>query len=306
MKTTDKHTLSNLYYDCMELNADVGCAVIAKAQAEGRALTDKESMQLRVTDLDQYALRRKWIDQRREEGGRVVDYETLTMPKRLNVVNVGGMRPQLFLYGDIGEAYGGITAEDFRQQLDAFSDDADIELRVHSDGGSYFDGLAMRSQIAQRKGRTYGVVDGLAASASTLPLMACKKVTMTQGSWMMIHGVQATLSGNADKFHEAIERIEKHNDDIYAAYRPRWTGTEKELRDALRVDTWLSAESAVRLGLADEISDTVAIAASVKGSRFGYKNTPSELQIAAKVADRCYLNRWRAELMIHRAFCWDC
>ncbi len=60
-------------------------------------------------------------------------------------------------------------------------------------------------------------------------------------------------------------------------YSKRWKGTEAQLREALDLETWLSAEDAVTAGLADSISDSLAIAAHLGESKFKYRNAPAIL-----------------------------
>jgi ATP-dependent Clp protease protease subunit len=181
------------------------------------------------------------------------------------------------LYGIIGDEYGGITAAQFRKELASIPSKTPINLHIHSDGGSFFDGVAMHSQLRQRTGPVNVIVDGLAASAASLVAMAGKTITMAKHSWMMIHEAHAVTWGRASDFRAAADRLDATNTEIVSIYAGRWKGNEKEMRAALDAETWLSAEDAVEMGLADSVMDSMAIAACVVDSPLKFKHAPQVL-----------------------------
>ena len=73
------------------------------------------------------------------------------------------------------------------------------------------------------------------------------------------------------------------NEKIVSLYKPRWKGTEIELRKSLADETYFTAAEAVKWGLADYISEAVRPAAYdvVTGTR----KTPG-FAIAASEANR--------------------
>ncbi len=191
----------------------------------------------------------------------------------LKITNAGD-RPAVYLYGDIGDEYGGITSDQFRKELAQIPTKEPIDVHIHSDGGSFFDGVAMHSQLAQRKGAVSVIVDGLAASAASLVAMAGKTITMAKHSWMMIHEANGAMRGRARDFRAAADRLEATNAEIMSIYKNRWQGTEDALRAALDSETWLDAGAAMAAGLADSIGNEMAIAAHVDTSKFPYANVP--------------------------------
>jgi ATP-dependent protease ClpP protease subunit len=194
----------------------------------------------------------------------------------LKITNANGDRATVDLYGVIGDEYGGITADQFRKEVAAIPSKTPIDVHIHSDGGSFFDGVAMHSQLRQRTGEVNVIVDGIAASAASLVAMAGKTITMAKHSWMMIHEANGALHGRASDFRAAAERLEATNREIVSIYAGRWKGTEDELRAALDAETWLNAEQSVAIGLADSVSDSVAIAACVNAN-MKFKNVPKAL-----------------------------
>lgn len=195
----------------------------------------------------------------------------------LKITNAKGDRATVDLYGVIGDEYGGITADQFRKELAQIPAKTPIDVHIHSDGGSFFDGVAMHSQLRQRAGEVNVIVDGLAASAASLVAMAGKTITMAKHSWMMIHEARGAMSGRAGDFRTAADRLDATNSEIVSIYAKRWKGTEDELRAALDAETWLSAEDSIAAGLADSLGETMAIAACVDASQFKYSNVPKRL-----------------------------
>lgn len=197
----------------------------------------------------------------------------------LRITNAKGEKPCMYLYGVIGDEYGGITSDQFRKELAQIPSKEEMHLHIHSDGGSVFEGVAMFSQLSQRSGAVHVIVDGLAASAASFVAMAGRTITMAQHSWMMIHEAHGAMSGRAGDFRAAADRMDAINCEIIAMYSSRWKGTEAELRAALDAETWLDAEAAVACGLADCVSESMSIAACVS-DQFKYKKLPEVLSKA--------------------------
>lgn len=202
----------------------------------------------------------------------------------LKITNSADERPTVLLYGDIGAAFGGITSIDFREALETIPSKKEINLHINSDGGLFFEGIAMYSIIRQRKAAVHCVVDSLAASAASVVAMGCTTIAMATHAWMMIHEARSGGEGTADDFRKEAERLDEINRELVRIYMPRWKGTEKELKKALHDESWCTAEQSIELGLADTIIETMAIAAHVDPSKFGYKHVPQPL--IAKAEDQ--------------------
>ncbi len=203
----------------------------------------------------------------------------------LRVNNVSSDAPSVYLYGVIGDDYGGITSAQFRKELAEIPPRKPINLHIHSEGGSVFEGIAMFNQLRQRIGKISVVVDGLAASAASFVAMAGSTITMAQHSWMMIHEAHGIKEGRASDFRAAADQIDAMNSEIVSIYAPRWKGTEAELRAAMDAETWLDAEAAVKVGLADAVGESLSIAACVSpevNAKLKFKCVPESLQSGEK------------------------
>lgn len=195
----------------------------------------------------------------------------------VRISNMDTQKPVLWLYGVIGGRLGGIAPEDMRDAL-ATVGDQPIELRIHSEGGDYLDAIAIHQNLSRHKAGVSVVVDGLAASAGSIIAMAGESIEMAEGAYMMIHEARGDIRGaTAGDLETSAERMRNTNSLIVQAYMRRWKGTEEELREAMRVETWMDAKEAMSRGLADSVSQAMAMAAHVDGEKFHYNKVPEPL-----------------------------
>lgn len=195
----------------------------------------------------------------------------------------GPDRPSLWFYGMVGDPKG-VVVDDVRAMLGEVGPKTDVDIHIYSDGGDFFEAMAIKSLLAQHRGKKFAIVDGLAASAASLIFQAATVRTMAKNARQMIHEAR----GYTDKFmtaaqyREVANEIESLNKEIFSIYSDRWKGSPEDLKTALSKDTWLSDQDSVRLGLADKVGDMVAIAAKVDGTRFQYANVPDDVEVADK------------------------
>jgi hypothetical protein len=96
------------------------------------------------------------------------------------------------------------------------------------------------------------LVDGLAASAGSFIAQSGDVVKMNRGSQMMIHDAGGLVMGTAKDMQDFAEELDKVSDSLAGIYAARAGGTVDEWREAMRVESWYTAEEAVDAGLADE------------------------------------------------------
>jgi ATP-dependent protease ClpP protease subunit len=298
-------------YDMYQLRMDTAVLpaqqILNRAIHENRALSELEECAVRLAELERDRIWWESITARKAAKKPVSAWEgdhlSGRRPERgLRITIAIGERPQIFVYGTIGAAFNGLSADEFRDVISQIPDSSDMLLRIHSDGGSFNDSIAMYTMLRRRSGQTHVLVDGLAASGASIIAMAGTTIGMAEGSWMMIHESRGALDSTADAFRQAAERLDAVNDQLVEIYTPRWKGTESQLRAALNRETWYRDREAVKVGLADYVDDAVAVAAHVDSGKFKYRNTPATLGIAASaVPCRLHLRRRLAGLQMHRA-----
>ncbi|MDZ4414866.1 Clp protease ClpP [Bacillus cereus] len=165
---------------------------------------------------------------------------------------------KLTVYGSIGGWFSENNAEAVRRKIQDVKAEK-IHVHINSGGGSAFDGVAICNQLKQHSAEIIVHIDGWAASAASVIAMAGDKIIMPSNTMMMIHQASTFEYGNADLFEKTARDLRKIDSALVASYKKRFVGTDEELKQLLKDETWLTAEEAVALGLADEIADEIEI-----------------------------------------------
>lgn len=165
---------------------------------------------------------------------------------------------KLTVYGSIGGWFSENNAEAVRRKIQDVKAEK-IHVHINSGGGSAFDGVAICNQLKRHNAEIIVHIDGWAASAASVIAMAGDKIIMPSNTMMMIHQASTFEYGNADLFEKTARDLRKIDSALAASYKKRFVGTDEELKKLLKDETWLTAEEAVALGLADEIADEIEI-----------------------------------------------
>jgi len=128
-----------------------------------------------------------------------------------------------------------------------------LVVRLNSPGGSAFDAFAIYNLLREHEGGITTIVDGLAASAASLILMAGDKMIMKPGSQVMIHDAWGVTIGNADDHLSSAERLNEMSADLAAVYAARTGASKRMIRQMMKAETWFSPAQAVEAGFADQV-----------------------------------------------------
>jgi ATP-dependent protease ClpP protease subunit len=186
---------------------------------------------------------------------------------------------EVFVYGEIGA--WGITANQFVQDLRAMDDGVSpVVAAFNSIGGDLFDGLAMHNALSRLGERCTGRIDALAASAASVAVCGAHRVVIASNAMLMIHNPWTYAAGDAEGFRKIADVLDKTMEAIIAAYKAKAPDIDEvELRRLVAAETWLTANEAVALGLADEVGDGVKVKACLgQGAVLQrFQNAPAEL-----------------------------
>lgn len=199
---------------------------------------------------------------------------------KMKALNDG--KAEIFIYSDIGYDWweDKSTAQLFAEELKNLGDISSIDLHINSNGGDVFDGQAIHSLIKNHKGFVTAYIDGLAASIATVIAMGADKVIMPKNAMMMIHNAWTGLYGNANDLRKMADDLDHINDTIVNTYlaKVKDKTDEATIRDLMDKESWLNAEECLSLGLCDEVSEPVKMAACLtKEQAHKFKNAPKEL-----------------------------
>lgn len=179
---------------------------------------------------------------------------------------------EILIYGVIGDPWGdGVMAKHVRDALKQVGQ-RDINVRIHSPGGSVFEASAIYHFLTEWKHQVTVSVDGLAASAASVVAMAGHQVKMAATSMMMIHDPWTISIGDSTQLRKDAELLDKMRDQIAEVYAKRSGRKADEFATLMAAETWLTPEEALNLGLADEITGQAAVENRYDLSSF--KNAP--------------------------------
>jgi ATP-dependent Clp protease protease subunit len=186
---------------------------------------------------------------------------------------------EVLLYDVIGaDFFGeGVNAKDFRAQLKSVKTPT-INLRINSPGGSVTEAAAMLAALDEHPARIEVDVDGLAASAASVVMMAGDHIRVATNGLVMIHNPHALAMGDAGEMRRMAELLDKVREQILDAYKRKSKMTKAQLSKAMDAETWYTGKEAVEAGLADEASKPVSVAAFADlltvAAKLGAKNPP--------------------------------
>ena len=184
---------------------------------------------------------------------------------------------EISIFDEIG--YYGVSAKQFIGDLKRVPADHEIVLKIHSPGGEVFDGNAIFNALKRHPGGVTVQIEGLAASMATVISLAGAPVKMAANGFYMIHNPWGVAMGDADEMRDQAALLEKIREGMIAAYASKSGQEPEQIAAWMDAETWFSAEEAQAAGFVDEVTDSLAIAASAnKFSRLGkFRNAPSDL-----------------------------
>ncbi|MFW3895934.1 head maturation protease, ClpP-related [Pseudomonas bharatica] len=186
---------------------------------------------------------------------------------------------EVYIYGEIGG--WGITANDFIRDLKAIDDGkSPVVVGFNTIGGDLFDGLAIHNALDRLGERCTARIDALAASAGSVAACGAHRVVMASNAMMMIHNPVTWTSGDAEDLRRVADVLDQALEAIIAAYKAKSPDIDDaELRRMVDAETWLTAQEALALGLADEVGNGVEVKACLgQGTAMRrYRQTPKAL-----------------------------
>lgn len=163
----------------------------------------------------------------------------------------------LYLYGSIGEWDVNVMTVLGQLEAAVAAGAERVNVRIHSTGGDVYEGYAIFNTLLQSRVPVFTFVDGVAASMASVIALAGQRVHMGRASLMMIHNPWTIMSGDAEALRREAVNLEQVEAQLAGIYARRTGKSEAEIRDMMKVETWLTAEEAVAQGFADEIVNSV-------------------------------------------------
>jgi ATP-dependent protease ClpP protease subunit len=155
--------------------------------------------------------------------------------------------------GVIGTGENEISAAMVREQLPENGTDP-IAVKIHSEGGSVFEGFAMHDAFAAYQGPKSLSIESSAFSIASFIACAFDDVEISSNGYMMLHNPYAQVEGDDEDFARQAEMLGKLKTSMVSAYAQRSGKSEDEIKAILKNETYLNAQQSVEMGLAKRIA----------------------------------------------------
>ena len=197
--------------------------------------------------------------------------------KGYEIKAAGPKSAEILIYEDVGEGFfGGVTAKQFANDLKSMGKIDLINVRINSPGGSVSDGVAIHNSLARHPARIVVDIDGLAASIASVIAMAGNEIRMAENALFMMHDPWAMVAGNSTELRNKADLLDKAGETLLTTYTNRSNVDSDTIESMMAAETWLTAAEALELGLVDEITNEMKMAAHFDLSMF--KNAPEPMQ----------------------------
>lgn len=184
---------------------------------------------------------------------------------------------ELLIYSEIGPAMFGMVDDVMViDVLNSMQDARKISIRLNSPGGDAFMGVSIMNALKRHPAKITVHVDALAASAASIIAMGGDRVIMHEGSMMMIHRAWTIGMGNAQEFFRVGDLLNKVDENLVDIYN-RKSGLDKaKVKQMMESETWMRADEAHDLGLADS-TDSVSSGAKACVPHRWFNRVPDKI-----------------------------
>lgn len=163
-----------------------------------------------------------------------------------------------------------IVLADFLKDIDALSMKNSVTVRINSIGGDLFAGVAIYNRLKELKNVTT-IVDGLAASAASIIAQAGAEGQrkIYDSGQIMIHGASVGLCDyfNSQQLTEVMNQLDAANESVINVYAERTGETKTKLKHMVEKTTWMTGQTAVDNGFADEVISGSKVTMSMSSDR---------------------------------------
>lgn len=179
------------------------------------------------------------------------------MSKFFNIQTDRNGECTIFLYGDIGDSFEVKSANIVSDLIEAEKTCTRINIRINSNGGDVYSGIAIFNALKSSKADIHIYVDGIAASMASVIALCGKPVEMSKYARLMLHSVSGGCYGNKKELQKCIEEIENLEDSLsdICAGRLGLSKEDVKVKYFDSEDHWLTAQEALNLGFIDGIYD---------------------------------------------------
>lgn len=186
--------------------------------------------------------------------------------------------------GDWGMWEESNSAADFIRNLREVGRVSRLNINIHSEGGSVWDGMAIYRSIRDHKMAANGEkvvhVASLAASIASVIMLAGDRIEVAPEAQVMIHNPWGITLGGEVEHEAAMARLKQAKQQILQVYQRRTGASAEHLSELMDAETWMLGDEIKAAGFADVVKEDKAmkrIAAGPLKLVGHFKNVPPGL-----------------------------
>lgn len=128
-----------------------------------------------------------------------------------------------------------------------------IEIHVHSDGGDVYAMLRLIDELEACPCKTIFIGGGMIASAMTWIMAVCDERRLHKNSFVMLHDGEDGIEGSHTNVQVEARHAQDLHDRIDKIFADNTLMPLEFWQDILQRDLYITAEEAIKIGLADKI-----------------------------------------------------
>ena len=157
----------------------------------------------------------------------------------------------LTAYGTIWEGDGKYFESVFSNLESQYSD---ITIRMHTGGGSVFDGNIMYNVVNKSPKNVDIIIDGIAASMGSVFMLSRQQVKIVENGYVMIHAPSSGNYGNAKDMESEAKLLRLVEKNFISKFQEKTGKSKEEIEKWMDgSDYWFDAQECLAMGLVTEI-----------------------------------------------------
>ncbi|WP_348814073.1 head maturation protease, ClpP-related [Flavobacterium maritimum] len=174
---------------------------------------------------------------------------------RFEVKNQSDSASEILIYGYIGK-YEDVDYKGFRNSFQKIlTSYKDVTVRIHSGGGSVYEGLAIYDLMRSSDSNITVIVEGMAASMGSIIALGGDVIQMTQNAFFMMHAPSSGCYGDKTAMQSTASQLDQAENRLVEIYKERTQAEESVILDWMKPnnDTWVDSDQCLKMKICDEI-----------------------------------------------------
>lgn len=128
-----------------------------------------------------------------------------------------------------------------------------VYIHLNTPGGHLHEGFSMASVVEACRSRTVAIVEGMVASAGTLPLVCADERHMQKYSSVLIHQLRGGMWGTYEDNEDEIKNMRQAMATLRKIYKEHTTMPSKEIDKILKRELELNGKTCLKYGIVHKL-----------------------------------------------------